>query len=192
MWRELTRVDPKKKEAILKVLSHFGGDSKAVDMILILYGDGISYPGVFLNKPIEFFEEIDKELLKRNPHRHNMLNPEFVKFEKHRVDFFVNKLRHEMEWGAGYIFSDEVVFEGSMRVCDSKYFKCEYKINYDEKLGYSVREMRKHYDKLEVELEERRKKGEHTEKLEAYMRDVWCWWYKATELGCYYVRRKKV
>ena len=183
--------DPKKKEAILKVLSHFGSNSKAVDMLIVLYGHAMCPEAIF-NEPIEFFEEIDQELLKRNPHRHNMLNPEFVKFEKHRVDFFVNKLRHEMELGAGYIFSDEVVFEGSMRVYDSKYFKCEYKINYDEKLGYSVREMRKHYDKLEVELEERRKKGEHTEKLEAYMRDVWCWWYKATELGCYYVRRKKV
>ena len=170
--------DPKKKEAILKVLSHFGSNSKAVDMLIVLYGHAM-YPEVIFNEPIEFFEEIDQELLKRNPHRRNMLNPEFVKFEKHRVDFFVDKLRREMEWGAGYIFSDEVVFEGSMRV-------------YDEKLGYSVREMRKHYDNLEVELEERRKKGEHTEKLEAYMRDVWCWWYKATELGCYYVRRKKV
>lgn len=29
IWRELTRVDPKKKEAVLKVLSHFGGDRKA-------------------------------------------------------------------------------------------------------------------------------------------------------------------
>lgn len=148
IWRELTRVDPKKKEAVLKVLSHFGGDSKAVDMILILYGDGISYPGVFLNKPIEFFEEIDKELLKRNPHRRNMLNPEFVKFEKHRVDFFVNKLRSEMGWGANYIFSDEVVFEGFTRVFDSKYFNCEYKINYDEKLGYSIKELMKHYEDL--------------------------------------------
>ena len=183
--------DPKKKEAILNVLSHFGSNSKAVDMLIVLYGHAM-YPEVIFNEPIEFFEEIDQELLKRNPHRHNMLNPEFVKFEKYRVDFFVNKLRHEMELGAGYIFSDEVVFEGSMRVYDSKYFKCEYKINYDEKLGYSVREMRKHYDKLEVELEERRKKGEHTEKLEAYMRDVVIWLIAATRLGCDYVRRKKI
>lgn len=95
--------DPKKKEAILKVLSHFGSNSKAVDMLIVLYGHAM-YPEVIFNEPIEFFEEIDQELLKRNPHRHNMLNPEFVKFEKHRVDFFVNKLRHEMEWGAGYIF----------------------------------------------------------------------------------------
>lgn len=192
IWRELTRVDPKKKEVVLKVLSHFGGDSKAVDMILILYGDSISYPGVFLNKPIEFFKELDEKLLKRNPHRHNMLNPEFVKFEKHRVDFFVNKLRSEMEWGADYIFSDEVVFEGFTRVFDSKYFKCEYKINYDEKLGYSIKELMKHYEDLEMELEEKRKRGEYTERLEAYMRDIWYWWYKATELGCDYVRRKKV
>lgn len=192
IWRELTRVDPKKKDAVLKVLSHFGGDSKAIDIILILYGDGISYPGVFLNKPIEFFEEIDKELLKRNPHRHNMLNPEFVKFEKHRVDFFVNKLRSEMEWGANYIFSDEVVFEGFTRVFDSKYFKCEYKINYDEKLGYSVKELRKHYEDLEMELEEMRRKKEFTRFHEEYMRDVVIWLIAATKLGCDYVRRKKI
>lgn len=183
--------DSKKKEAILKVLSHFGSNSKAVDMLIVLYGHAM-YPGVIFNEPIEFFEEIDKELLKRNPHRHNMLNPEFVKFEKHRVDFFVNKLRSEMEWGADYIFSDEVVFEGFTRVFDSKYFKCEYKINYDEKLGYSVKEMKEHYDELEVELEGKRKRGEYTERLEAYMRDIWYWWYKATELGCCYVRRKKI
>lgn len=183
--------DPKKKEAILKVLSHFGSNSKAVDMLIVLYGNAM-YPVVIFNEPIEFFEEIDQKLLKRNPHRHNMLNPEFVKFEKHRVDFFVDKLRREMEGRDWFIFSDEVVFEGFTRVFDSKYFKCEYKINYDDKLGYSVKEMKKHYDELEVELEEKRKRGEYTEKLEAYMRDIWCWWYEATELGCDYVRRKKV
>lgn len=115
MWRELTRVDPKKKEVILKVLSHFGGDRKAADILMVHYGYS-KYPSVFLDQPIEFFEDIDKELLKRNPHRRNMLNPEFIKFEKHRVDFFVDKLRREMEWGADYIFSDEVVFEGFTRV----------------------------------------------------------------------------
>lgn len=190
MWRELTRVDPKKKEVVLRVLSHFGGDSKAIDMVLILHGDGISYPGVFLNKPIEFFEELDKKLLKRNPHRHNMLNPEFVKFEKHRVDFFVDKLRREMEWEADYIFSDEVVFEGFTRVFDSKYFKCEYKINYDEKLGYSIKELMKHYEDLEMELEEMRRNKEYTQFHEEYMRDVGIWMIAATRLGCDYVRRK--
>lgn len=191
MWRELTRVDPKKKEVVLRVLSHFGGDRKAADIIMVHYGYE-KYPSVFLNKPIEFFEEIDQKLLKRNPHRHNMLNPEFVKFEKHRVDFFVNKLRSKMEWGADYIFSDEVVFEGFTRVFDSKYFKCEYKINYDEKLGYNVREMKKHYDELEVELEEMRKRSEYTKFHEEYMRDVIVWWVAATKLGCDYVRRKKI
>lgn len=191
MWRELTRVDPKKKEVILKVLSHFGGDRKAADILMVHYGYS-KYPSVFLDQPIEFFEDIDKELLKRNPHRRNMLNPEFVKFEKHRVDFFVDKLRREIEWGADYIFSDEVVFEGFTRVFDSKYFKCEYKINYDDKLGYSVRELRKHYEDLEMELEEKIKRGEYTRLLEDYMRDIWYWWYKAIELGCDYVRRKKL
>lgn len=190
MWRELTRVDPKKKEVILKVLSHFGGDRKAADILMVHYRYS-KYPSVFLDQPIEFFEDIDKELLKRNPHRRNMLNPEFVKFEKHRVDFFVNKLRSEMEWGADYIFSDEVVFEGFTRVFDSKYFDCNYKINYNEKLGYSIKEMKKHYEELEVELEEMYRKGEYTKFHEEYMRDVWYWWYKATELGCDYVRRKK-
>ena len=183
--------DSEKKEAILKVLSHFAGNSKAIDMVIVLYGSA-KYPEVFFDEPIEFFEELDKELLKRNPHRHNMLNPEFVKFEKHRVDFFVDKLRSEMEWGANYIFSDEVVFEGFTRVYDSKYFDCSYKINCAEKLGYSLNEMKKHYDELEVELEEKKKRGEYTRLLEDYMRDIWYWWYKATELGCDYVRRKKV
>jgi hypothetical protein len=182
--------DLEKKGAILKVLSHFGGNSKAIDMAIVLYGSA-KYPEVFFDEPIEFFEELDKELLKRNPHRHNMLNPEFVKFERYRVDFFVNKLRSEMERGANYIFSDEVVFEGFTRVYDSKYFDCSYKINYDEKLGYSLNEMKKHYDELEVELEEMRKRGEYTVNHESYVRDVWYWWYKGTELGCDYVRRKK-
>ena len=183
--------DSEKKEAILKVLSHFAGNSKAIDMVIVLYGSA-KYPEVFFDEPIEFFKELDEKLLKRNPHRHNMLNPEFVKFEKHRVDFFVDKLRSEMEWGANYIFSDEVVFEGFTRVYNSKYFDCSYKINYDERLGYSLKEMKKHYDELEVEIEEMRKRGEYAEKLEAYMRDVWYWWNKGTELGCDYVRRKKV
>lgn len=182
--------DLEKKEAVLKVLSHFGGGSKAIDMILILYSDGIRYPGIFFDKPIEFFKELDEKLLKRNPHRHNMLNPEFVKFEKHRVDFFVDKLRSEMEWGADYIFSDEVVFEGFTRVFDSKYFKCEYKINYDEKLGYSVKEMRKHYEDLEMELEEMRRNKEYTRFHEEYMREVGIWMSAATRLGCDYVRRR--
>lgn len=183
--------DSEKKEAILKVLSHFGGNSKAIDMVIVLYGSA-KYPEVFFDEPIEFFKELDEKLLKRNPHRHNMLNPEFVKFEKHRVDFFVDKLRSEMEWGANYIFSDEVVFEGFTRVYNSKYFDCSYKINYDERLGYSLKEMKNHYDELEVELEEKKKRGEYTRLLEDYMRDIWYWWYKATELGCDYVRRKKV
>lgn len=189
MWRELTRVDPKKKEVILKVLSHFGGDRKAADILMVHYGYS-KYPSVFLDQPIEFFEDIDKELLKRNPHRRNMLNPEFVKFEKHRVDFFVDKLRREMEWGADYIFSDEVVFEGFTRVFDSKYFKCEYKINYDDKLGYSVRELRKHYEDLEMELEEMRRNKEYTRFHEEYMREVGIWMSAATRLGCDYVRRR--
>lgn len=183
--------DLEKKEAILKVLPHFGGDGKAIDMVIVLYGRA-KYPEAFFNEPIEFFKELDEKLLKRNPHRHNMLNPEFVKFEKHRVDFFVGKLRSEMEWGAKFVFSDEVVFEGFTRIYDSKYFDCNYKVNYDEKLGYNLKEMKKHYDKLEGELEEKRKRREHTEKLEAYMREIWYWWYKGVELGCDYVRRKKV
>lgn len=174
--------DLEKKEVILKVLSHFGGNSKAIDMVIVLYGRA-KYPEAFFNEPIEFFKELDEKLLKRNPHKHNMLNPEFVKFEKHRS---------KMEWGANYIFSDEVVFEGFTRVYDSKYFDCNYKINYDEKLGYSLNEMKKHYDELEVELEEKRKRGEYTRLLEDYMRDVWYWWYKGTELGCDYVRRKNI
>ena len=182
----------KRKRLYLKFYLILVGGSKAIDMILILYSDGIRYPGIFFDKPIEFFKELDEKLLKRNPHRHNMLNPEFVKFEKHRVDFFVDKLRSEMEWGADYIFSDEVVFEGFTRVFDSKYFKCEYKINYDEKLGYSVKEMREHYDELEIELEEMRKRDEYTVFHESYMRDVIIWWVEATKLGCDYVRRKKV
>lgn len=184
--------DPEKKEAILKVLSHFGGKSKAIDMVLILYGDGRRYPGVFFNRPIEFFKELDEKLLKRNPHRHNMLNPEFVKFEKHRVDFFVEKLRREMENRDWFIFSDEVVFEGFTRVYDSKYLNCNYKINYDEKLGYSLNEMKKHYDELEVELEEMRKRGEYTVLHEEYMREVIVWWVDGTKLGCDYIRRRKV
>lgn len=182
--------DSKKKEAILKVLSHFGGNSKAVDMLIVLYGNA-KYPGVIFNEPIEFFEEIDQKLLKRNPHRHNMLNPEFVKFEKHRVDFFVDKLRREMEGRDWFIFSDEVVFEGFTRVFDSKYFNCEYKINYDEKLGYSVRELRKHYEDLEMELEEMRRNKEYTRFHEEYMREVGIWMSAATRLGCDYVRRRK-
>ena len=183
--------DLEKKEAILKVLSHFGGDSKAINMVIVLYGRA-RYPEALFDEPIEFFEDIDKKLLERNPHRHNMLNPEFVKFEKHRVDFFVDKLRREMEWGADYIFSDEVVFEGFTRVFDSKYFKCEYKINYDDKLGYSVRELRKHYEDLEMELEEMRRNKEYTRFHEEYMREVGIWMSAATRLGCDYVRRRKI
>ena len=99
-----------------------------------------------------------------------------------------------MRWSGELItfFSDEVVFEGFTRVYDSKYFDCSYKINCAEKLGYSLNEMKKHYDELEVELEEKKKRGEYTRLLEDYMRDIWYWWYKATELGCDYVRRKKV
>ena len=52
--------DPEKKEAVLKVLSHFGRDSKAIDMVLILHGDGREYPGVFFNRPIEFFRDLDE------------------------------------------------------------------------------------------------------------------------------------
>ena len=183
--------DLEKKEVILKVLSHFGGDGKAIDMVIVLYGRA-KYPEAFFDEPIEFFKELDEKLLKRNPHRHNMLNPEFVKFEKHRVDFFVGKLRSEMEWGAKFVFSDEVVFEGFTRIYDSKYFKCKYKINYDEKLGYSVKELRKHYEDLEMELEEMRRKREFTRFHEEYMRDVVIWLITATRLGCDYVRRKKV
>ena len=174
--------DLEKKEVILKVLSHFGGNSKAIDMVIVLYGRA-KYPEAFFNEPIEFFKELDEKLLKRNPHKHNMLNPEFVKFEKHRS---------KMEWGANYIFSDEVVFEGFTRVFDSKYFKCEYKINYDDKLGYSVRELRKHYEDLEMELEEMRRNKEYTRFHEEYMREVGIWMSAATRLGCDYVRRRKI
>ena len=48
----------------------------------------------------------------------------------------------------------------------------------------------KHYEDLEMELEEMRRNKEFTQFHEEYMRDVGIWMIAATRLGCDYVRRK--